>query len=1011
MSVLSLPSAPANAHNGDMYYNTVEQEYYNFVDGEWVKQVNEDNATSIVQEVVVDEGYLKNTATGTNSLTVGGTSSSSTASVNVGIVSVAGSGAVAVGEGASASGLASIVVGFHGSATAQGAIVLGNGLNTEQDTLKVALNHTNTQSTDEASGLYTLLNSDGTIPTGRYKVMVGADGTTAGTKGVVPAPTATDNTKFLRGDGTWAEVQSADSLPDQTGHAGEFLTTDGTDASWSEIKQSLWSVTAEEFKNQTCDLYAWSRDNVNELAVPASISITGTSGNYDWTNNYAICSSGTSTYYLIDTKLNISQYSFPTAGYVTVKNNKFILLPRSTTALGLYESTDGINWSLITDSTLPRNDISPSLFKSIGNVLVAFYSGPSPDEKQYSMSSSDGGETWVEHDFGTSFKYFNNGYIVNDKLFVYSSSSYSTIYTTDGVNWTQSDLRVIVDCYANGTYYGHTFGSPAYLYTSSNGTNWAQTEITLPKSGNNNILSYSDGYFVCIGATGSVNYSTDLSNWETYTYKAPSSTSNYVNGFNIFGYPVITITRRYSGVISFNLQENIYTFNNNPSIGDKVYSFYTPLGDTFINSVSSNKINVGGYEFDRNTSKDLEDTTLSLSNIDKNVVANVKDIGYFHSDDIPCLSKPILSKDEENELLSKGSLYGVYQKYNSKFSTESGLKTFKYTNKYEIHFNKPFKPIQNEMYYPCFGNNVFVSIASSGSVYSYSSDGITWNGSTLSHATGSSLKFINGMFITPGKSTDMYISTSSDGITWSSYSVPHTVSDIAYGNNKYVYLPSDVPSAKYTSFYYSSDLTSWTEITHPDIATYGPSMICFGNNMFVSVAYSSSTAIKSSDGITWTEFTMPMSGCDFFECINGKFYALFRDSSKGLITEDCINWTEFTLPKAARWGTIVYGNNKFITLTKNSNSNACAVSYDGINWFENEYPNDPSLSYMYMYGACYGNNKFVVGLASNGISYASQENSLSLEQETYTIPTTDFSSSSTQTLKNVNGTIKWVTDS
>ena len=39
--------------------------------------------------------------------------------------------------------------------------------------------------------------------------MVGADGTNAGEAGVVPAPTATDNTKFLRGDGTWAEVSGS----------------------------------------------------------------------------------------------------------------------------------------------------------------------------------------------------------------------------------------------------------------------------------------------------------------------------------------------------------------------------------------------------------------------------------------------------------------------------------------------------------------------------------------------------------------------------------------------------------------------------------------------------------------------------------------------------------------------------------------------------------------------------------------------------------------------------------
>lgn len=37
-----------------------------------------------------------------------------------------------------------------------------------------------------------------------YSVFSGANGSTAGTSGLVPAPTATDNVKFLKGDGTWA---------------------------------------------------------------------------------------------------------------------------------------------------------------------------------------------------------------------------------------------------------------------------------------------------------------------------------------------------------------------------------------------------------------------------------------------------------------------------------------------------------------------------------------------------------------------------------------------------------------------------------------------------------------------------------------------------------------------------------------------------------------------------------------------------------------------------------------
>ena len=39
---------------------------------------------------------------------------------------------------------------------------------------------------------------------GDLPAMSGANGTTAGTAGAVPGPAATDNGKFLRGDGTWA---------------------------------------------------------------------------------------------------------------------------------------------------------------------------------------------------------------------------------------------------------------------------------------------------------------------------------------------------------------------------------------------------------------------------------------------------------------------------------------------------------------------------------------------------------------------------------------------------------------------------------------------------------------------------------------------------------------------------------------------------------------------------------------------------------------------------------------
>ena len=42
--------------------------------------------------------------------------------------------------------------------------------------------------------------------------MTGATAQAAGAKGMVPAPSSGDNTKFLRGDGTWAAAGGAASV-------------------------------------------------------------------------------------------------------------------------------------------------------------------------------------------------------------------------------------------------------------------------------------------------------------------------------------------------------------------------------------------------------------------------------------------------------------------------------------------------------------------------------------------------------------------------------------------------------------------------------------------------------------------------------------------------------------------------------------------------------------------------------------------------------------------------------
>ena len=71
------------------------------------------------------------------------------------------------------------------------------------------------------------------------------------------------------------------SLPDQTGHSGEFLTTDGTDASWAAV-ESLPSQTGQSGKFLTTDGTdaSWSDkpliNTTNQTGITASLGILGT---------------------------------------------------------------------------------------------------------------------------------------------------------------------------------------------------------------------------------------------------------------------------------------------------------------------------------------------------------------------------------------------------------------------------------------------------------------------------------------------------------------------------------------------------------------------------------------------------------------------------------------------------------------------------------------------------------------------------------------------------------------
>ena len=91
--------------------------------------------------------------------------------------------------------------------------------------------------------------------------------------------------------------------------------------------------------------------------------------------------------------------------------------------------------------------------------------------------------------------------------------------------------------------------------------------------------------------------------------------------------------------------------------------------------------------------------------------------------------------------------------------------------------------------------------------------------------------------------------------------------------------------------------------------------VTYGNDKFVAVA-SGSAGAYSTDGITWTETTLPVDqDWDSVTYGNGKFVAIATNqTNKGAYSVDGITWTAMTLPTRQYWGSVTYGNGKFVAV-------------------------------------------------------------------------------------------------
>ena len=138
----------------------------------------------------------------------------------------------------------------------------------------------------------------GTVSTSYLPAMTGASSSFAGGAGIVPAPAAGDDTKYLRGDGTWQTVGGGGSVSDMTGATsssagahglvpapaagdqGKFLRGDGT---WQMISSSTYGYIEVNASIATSawGVTSWPSDittpgyEMSGLCYSTSLTVTG----------------------------------------------------------------------------------------------------------------------------------------------------------------------------------------------------------------------------------------------------------------------------------------------------------------------------------------------------------------------------------------------------------------------------------------------------------------------------------------------------------------------------------------------------------------------------------------------------------------------------------------------------------------------------------------------------------------------------------------------------------------
>ncbi len=237
-----------------------------------------------------------------------------------------------------------------------------------------------------------------------------------------------------------------------------------------------------------------------------------------------------------------------------------------------------------------------------------------------------------------------------------------------------------------------------------------------------------------------------------------------------------------------------------------------------------------------------------------------------------------------------------------------------------------------------YGSGVYV-VAGGGTLLT-STDGATWTLQSMNCAPITDIAYGNNLFVAVGGGP---ILTSSDGVHWNPDSAASGVSNIVYGNGRFV-----------NGISTSTDGMNWM----PTQAPLDPTKLIFGNGLFVDFAGDGTRFATSPDGVNWqVQDTGVLNNYDDYQNIlmgignptvsvagvaygNGMYVAVGMFNQGGvpqgtnpivITSPDAVNWTMKTLPYTSYYDIrhITFGNGIFVAVDKDGD---ILTSPDGITW-------------------------------------------------------------------------------